>query len=176
MAPAVTHAKPMTHIAVVLGAMLLTATDGRAASIDGGPAGSPTASSTGNARFADTADHVHIKAVDRVVGDTDRVVVAVEIDAGFHINANPASFDYLVPTTLNLTGQAPLRVIYPPAVRFKPKFADDVLEVYEGAVRIAAEFPRGSLARIPYLTGTVTAQACTDEICLPPADLPFAGK
>lgn len=166
----------MMHIAHVLGALLLSATAGVAAPIDGGPAASPTTLATGDVRFADTADHVRVTAVDRVVGDTDQVVVTVEIDAGFHINANPASFDYLIPTMLNLAGQAPLRVAYPPPIRFKPKFSDDVLAVYDGTIRIAAEFPRGALARIPRLSGGVTAQACTDEICLPPADLSFAGR
>lgn len=135
-----------------------------------------TAVGTGNYRPGDTADHVRVKTVNRDSGDEDRIVVTVEIDPGFHINANPASLNYLIPTTLNVTNQTPLRIVYPQVVRFKPKFADDVLDVYEGTVRITAEFPPGSFTDIPYLFGTVTAQACTDEICLPPADLSLPQK
>lgn len=124
-----------------------------------------------NYRPGDTADHVRIKSVKRDSGDGDKAVITIEIDAGFHINANPATFDYLIPTALHITNQAPLRVIYPNAARFKPKFSKGPLDVYEGTVQITAEFENGSLARRPFLFGTVTVQACTEAICLPPADL-----
>jgi uncharacterized protein len=157
---------------MILGAVLLSAAYGYAASPEGGAPESARTAAGQNARhLKDTADHVRITAADRDVSDADRIVVTVEIDRGFHINANPASFDYLIPTMLKVTNQTPLRVVYPRPVRFKPKFADEVLDVYEGTIRITAEFPQGTLARTPYLLGAVTAQACTDEICLPPADL-----
>ncbi len=158
--------------AMLLGAILLKATYADAASPEGSAAASITAAlGQGSYHLGGTADHVRIATVDRAEVDENKIVVTLEIDPGFHINANPASSDYLIPTTLNMTGQTPLRVIYPKPVRFKPKFADEALDVYEGTIRITAEFPQGALARTRYLFGTVTAQACTDVICLPPADL-----
>lgn len=155
-----------------LGALLMKATYADAASPEGGVAGpiSP-ALGQGGYHLGGTADHVRIATVDRAGVDENKINVTVEIDPGFHINANPASSDYLIPTTLNMTDQAPLRVIYPEPVRYKPKFADEALDVYEGTIRITAEFPQGAVARTRHLFGTVTAQACTDVICLPPADL-----
>ena len=88
-------------------------------------------------RLDGTADHVRITGID--VGD-HKAVVTVVVDPGYHINANPASLDYLIPTSLNVTNRRPLRVVYPAATRFKPKFADQVLDVYEGTVQIIAEF------------------------------------
>lgn len=126
--------------------------------------GAPLAQTNG------TSDHVRIVSVDQS-GNGDTAIVTLNVDRGYHINANPASFDYLIATTLQVTNQTPLRVIYPAPVHFKPKFVDEILDVYEGMVRITAEFPQGSLTRTPYLFGTVTAQACTEAICLPPADL-----
>lgn len=161
---------------ILLGAILLEATHGYGVSIDGSSASPITAAEVSDYRPGDSGDHVRVKTVTRESGNEDRVVVTMEIDAGFHINANPASFDYLIPTTLNVTNQTPLQIVYPRSVRFKPKFADDVIDVYEGTVRIAAEFPQGSLARIPYLFGNIIVQACTDEICLPPAELALPGK
>ncbi|HVA13937.1 MAG TPA: protein-disulfide reductase DsbD domain-containing protein [Stellaceae bacterium] len=147
------------RVAIVLfGTVLLGATHSDAATID-------------NDRPGGTADYVRVKTVAR--DQDDKIVVTLEIDAGYHINANPATFDYLIPTTLNVTNLPPLRVSYPAPVRFKPKFVDEALNVYEGTVRITAEFAHGALSRNPYLFGTVTAQACTDVICLPPADLPL---
>lgn len=160
--------------AMLLGAILLQVTHVDAASPEGpavGPITPAPALGEGGYHLGGTAHHVRIAAVERTGGDQDRIVVTVEIDPGFHINANPASLDYLIPTTLNVTDQAPLRVIYPEPVRFKSKFADEALDVYEGTIRIIAEFPQGGLARTRYLFGAVTAQACTEVICLPPADL-----
>jgi hypothetical protein len=66
----------------------------------------------------------------------------------------------------------PTRITYPPAVRFEPKFADEAIDVYGGTISIVADLPKGTLTQMPALSGTVTAQACTDVICLPPSDLP----
>ena len=119
-----------------------------------------------------TADHVHVTLVSPLDPDKTKFAITLTVDAGFHINANPASQDYLIPTTLHVTNRTPLRVTYPPPLRFKPKFFDQPIDVYEGIVRIVAEFSRDARPP-PALIGTVTAQACTEVICLPPADLPL---
>jgi hypothetical protein len=122
--------------------------------------------------FDDTADHVRIIAVTGAnSGNDDRAVVVITIDPGYHINANPTSLGYLISTTLNVTRPTPLRVIYPDVVRFKPKFSEDVLDVYEGTIHIIAEFPKGTLLGEGPLFGTLTAQACTEKFCLPPAEI-----
>lgn len=164
------------RIASLCGALLLTATFAFAGSSTEIPSGlpgmqAPLASGSGN-----TADHVRIAAIEHIAGNPDRAIVVVIIDPGFHINANPASLAYLIATTLNITNETPLRVIYPAPVLFKPKFSDDTLKVYEGTIQIAVEFPDGALARAGRLFGTLTAQACTVDICLPPSDLPLPDK
>jgi hypothetical protein len=123
-------------------------------------------------RLLDSGDHVHILSVLRV--DTeDEITVVLRIDDGFHINANPASAPYLIPTALVFKSVTPLRVLYPGATRFKPKFVDEYLDVYQGIVQITAIMPKGTLAGAPALRATLTVQACTDVICLPPADIPI---
>lgn len=120
---------------------------------------------------SETARRVHVVAVRR--DDTnDALTVTLRIDPGFHINANPASYKYLIPTALNLPGVRATRVDYPLPTYFKPKFADNRIAVYEGTVAITAYFAPGALAHLPLFGMTVTAQACTDAICFPPADLP----
>ena len=156
----------------IIGGALLLATSGNSA-VFAGAVAQPAASKPESPirHFEDTADHVRIVAVDRENGSGDRAVVVVMIDPGYHINANPASMPYLIPTTLNVTMPTPLRVVYPEAVRFKPKFLDDMLDVYDGTIRVVAEFPSGLLPHEGRVLGTLTAQACNDVICLPPADL-----
>jgi hypothetical protein len=117
-----------------------------------------------------TEDHVHVSAR-RESPASDAIVIALQIDPGYHVNANPASNEYLIPTSVAFSGSAPERVVYPPARHFKPAFADKPIDVYEGAVVITATFAPGALDRAHDLDFTVTAQACTERICLPPDDL-----
>jgi hypothetical protein len=76
------------------------------------------------------------------------VLVRLQIDQGYHVNANPASSEYLIPTSLAFEGVALERIAYPPAAQLKPAFADDPIAVYEGVVTIAAVFPPGTLDRL----------------------------
>ena len=114
-----------------------------------------------------TEDHVHVTA--RRAGDT--LLITLRIDPGYHVNANPASDDYLIATSVAFAGAVPDRIVYPPAMRFKPAFADKPIEVYEGTVIVAATFTTEVLERTHDLGFTVTAQACTKVICLPPNDI-----
>ena len=132
------------------------------APVDGDPAAS--------CRLEDTSDFVHIIKVERLAA-ANRLAITLRIDRGFHINANPASLPYLIPTSVSFAGVTPYRVNYPASVRFKPKFSDEPLDVYEGTVTITASFAKGALDDAPAFHATVTAQACTDQICLPPAEL-----
>lgn len=129
--------------------------------------------SIAESQFADTRDFVHVLNVRRAAADEDELVVTLRIDPGFHINANPASFEFLLATRLEFVGIAPVRIVYPEPVKFKPKFTDELLDIYEGTVIIHAFFPHGSLSANSALGGAVAAQACTAEVCLPPAVLPF---
>ena len=162
--------------AIIGGALLMAAAVTSALLGDAVPQPTSTEPEPPIRHFEDTADHVRIVAVNRGSGSNDdRAVVVVTIDPGYHINANPASMAYLIPTTLNVTKPTPLRVVYPEMVRFKPKFSEDVLDVYEGTIHIIAEFPKGVLASEHPLFGTLIAQACTEEYCLPPAEIALPG-
>ena len=122
-------------------------------------------------RLEDTATHVHIVGVARISGEEDELAVTLRVDPGFHINANPPSSDFLIPTVLTIAELQPLRIAYPTPVRFKPKFTEDTIVVYDGMILITAFFPKGALSSFASLHGSVTAQACTDRFCLPPADI-----
>ena len=121
-----------------------------------------------------TADHVGATASARSVPDEDEVLVTIKVDDKFHINANPASFDFLIPTTVEFKGIKPNKVEYPKSTRFTAEFAREGLDVYEGSVAIVARFRKGSLSANSSIEGAVTAQACTNKICLPPSTLPIS--
>ena len=134
---------------------------------------SDVAASSQTARLADTRDFVHVIDVRQSAANDDELVVTLRIDPEFHINANPASFAELIATRLAFVGVEPTKIVYPDPVRFKPKFVDEWIDVYQGTIAIEALFPDGTLAQTLTPEGTVAAQACTDEVCLPPAELPL---
>ena len=100
--------------------------------------------------------------------------VPIRIDEGYHINANPATFPYLIATEVmaeKVEGLDVGKPIYPPAVKRKFQFAPEApLAVYEGNVNV-------SLPLTAHSTGTkslpisVRVQACDQEKCFPPATL-----
>ncbi|MDE2069227.1 MAG: DUF255 domain-containing protein [Bradyrhizobium sp.] len=119
----------------------------------------------------ETADHVRASAVVKIGSTDDEIVVTLKVDDGYHINANPASFDYLIPTSVAFDCTKPSRVEYPTPIRFKSAFAPSGLDVYEGSVSIVAGFPRESFKAGDSTAATITAQACDAQTCLPPSEI-----
>jgi hypothetical protein len=137
-------------------------------------AGSAVGDARSNASFnvPNTADHVHASAA--ISPEKDEIEITLKIDHGYHINANPASLDYLIPTSVSFEQLSPSAVLYPEPLRYMPSFAGRVLKVYDEVVNITATFPKGSLKKAGMVRGKATAQACSDQMCLSPADLPIA--
>ena len=120
----------------------------------------------------DTAAVVRVSAVVKGGVDQDEVVVTLHIEDGYHVNANPATYDYLIATSVAFDGLTPARVRYPAATVFKPAFAPAGLKVYEGEVKLVASFPKGTARKNREIRAVVSTQACDSEICLLPAQLP----
>ena len=121
--------------------------------------------------FFVSADHVHVVIASR--GDAEEeIIIFLPGDGGFHINANPASQPYLLPTTVTFRSVTPLRILYI-VTRFRPKFVDKSIDVFQGVVAITTFLPKGTLAENQILCATQTGHACNDIICLPPSDLPL---
>jgi len=115
-----------------------------------------------------SADALTIKA-----GGTTDASVRLQIADGYHINANPASFSYLIATELQVAPAHGLNAgkpVYPASVSKKFQFAPQPLAVYEHEaliklpVRAAADAPKGTAS----LPAQVRVQACDEEKCFPP--------
>jgi uncharacterized protein YyaL (SSP411 family) len=117
----------------------------------------------------DSAAHVKAAALRERHGDQDAVVVTLMIDPGYHINANPASLDYLVPTTISMPRTPGAKVVYPTPKTFKPKFMEDIIDVYEGAVVATIDLPKGTSDAEFGAAVAVEFQACNVQTCLLPA-------
>jgi uncharacterized protein YyaL (SSP411 family) len=96
------------------------------------------------------------------------IIVKFAIDAGYHANANPATFNYLIPTQLEIEGHPELAVAYPAASMIRPKFAPDGLAVYEGTTWLRIHVGHSNLLAEQNLTVDLTVQLCNDDGCLPP--------
>lgn len=113
--------------------------------------------------------------------------ITVRIDAGWHLNAHPASMQDLIPTSITFNADVPievLKVTYPEGEEVRFAFADQPLRVYEGEIVIRAQIQVKS-EKIPaqaQIHAVVSHQACSDEVCLAPdevimsAPLPLPGS
>ncbi len=117
----------------------------------------------------DSADHVHARGQIAPGQQGAELEVTVEVDPGYHINANPASDPDLIPTRLSLSGQPDVKVDYPAAQIFKPPFAPEGIAVYQGRITLRAGLAQPLAGPPP--VAKLRVQACNDQVCLAPATI-----
>jgi len=120
------------------------------------------------AKLALQAEHPAVAA-----GETARISALVSIEAGWHVNSHTPTFDYLIPTELELelpAGWPAPAIDYPPAKKKTFAFADVPLSVYDGDVVIAAQvkLPAGAKPGAVVVGARLHYQACDHSQCLPP--------
>lgn len=108
-----------------------------------------------------------------------KVPVAVELAIGgrWHVNSHTPSEDFLIPTdvALKATGATLSPVRYPKHLERKFGFYEKPLRVYAGTVRFETdlELPASATGAVP-IAGTLSYQACNDQQCFAPAEIPLA--
>jgi len=115
--------------------------------------------------------------MEAAAGGVFQALVHLDIEDSWHINANPPTSEWLVPTTLTMNADVPVvlaEVTYPSGKQlFFPSF-EETLSVYDGAMTIAANLEVGAQAQVGregVVRFLVGYQACDDSRCLPPAEL-----
>ncbi len=106
-------------------------------------------------------------------GETARVAAKVTVEEGWHVNSNTPTFEYLIPTRLNLelpAGWSDESVRYPKHKMQAFAFADQPLAVYDGEFVLQAEIkiPAGARDGAVPVRAALRYQACNDSQCLPP--------
>ena len=136
----------------------------------------PSRSSPAQGGISSSADVVRVTTspVTLTRNFTD-ATVTLSISPGYHINANPATFSYLIPTAVNpgkTEGIIAGSPVYPAGQKKKFQFAEEPLAVYEGAVQIKMPLRVATNITGPgRLPISVTVQACDHEKCYAPATL-----
>ena len=111
-------------------------------------------------------------SVTRSAASPSEVLVRLEISAGWHVNANPASLEFLIPTRVEPTRPATqIQAVYPKGSRYHPRFSREPLSVYEGnlEIRVRSDAPLPAAEKL-----ALTFQACDDSSCLPPETVELA--
>lgn len=138
----------------------------------------PTRESPAVSNVRSSADVVKVQAAPVSIpagGNTD-ATVSLSISPGFHVNANPATFSYLIPTEITpgkIDGIAVGKAAYPAAEKKKFQFADQPLAVYEGEtpIKLNLRVEKNAATGPRSLPITVRVQACDTEQCFPPDTL-----
>ena len=105
------------------------------------------------------------------------VELQLKIAAGWHINANPAGQDNLIPTTVELDGNAPVEIVditYPKGRSTRFEFSDKPLNIYEKSLTIPLRLkqkPNVTPKKNVPITLKLTYQPCNDTECLFPETL-----
>ena len=110
------------------------------------------------------------------VGGSSKAVVRLTIEKGFHVNANPPSFPYLIATELEIKpadGITVGKLEYPAAKTGKFAFSEEPLAVYEGEAEVKAELKvdKGAAVGNRSLNAVLRIQACDDKVCYPPGKM-----
>jgi DsbC/DsbD-like thiol-disulfide interchange protein len=146
--------------------------DGNAASTTTTP--SPAPSSTSDLK-APPADIVRASAegLELRAGGAAEASVRLEIAGGYHINANPPTHPYLIPTQLDIAAQeglSPGKPAYPQPLTKKFAFDPQPLAVYEGValIKLPLRAEASATKGAHTLRAKLRVQPCDDNACYPP--------
>ena len=110
-------------------------------------------------------------------GVSATVRVEVTVQPGWHVNSGAPTDPYLIPTSVRLelpSGWSAGKPEFPPSRLVKFAFSEDKLAVFEGTFVVTVPVRLGPDAVLQEsLRGVVEAQACNNQLCLAPAEVPF---
>ena len=122
-----------------------------------------------------SADVVKVRATATSIpaGGSNDAIVILSISPGFHVNANPATFSYLIATEVTSGGTQGIstgKSVYPVPEKKKFQFAEEPLAVYEGEapIRVPLRAEANAAKGARSLPINVRVQACDQEKCFAP--------
>ena len=101
-------------------------------------------------------------------------MVSITVADGFHVQANPASGEFLVPLTLELDPQEGLNIgrpAYPAGTAYRLEGTDSDLMTYEGTFAVKIPIKVARSGRFD-MKGKLSFQACDSKRCLIPSSVP----
>lgn len=134
----------------------------------------------GKTVFAQEAAIVTIPPVKPVIaarGETVQLTVRAKIKKGFHVQANPASDEFLIPTTLTIQADenmVPGIPVYPSGTPYRLEGSTEDLLTYEDemAIILPVKVLEAASPGAANITGELRFQACDDIRCFYPRSIP----
>lgn len=114
--------------------------------------------------------------VEIAAGSSGEAIVRLTIQNGYHINANPPTYSYLIATVLEAppaNGVSLGKVSYPKPLSRQFVFAEKPLAVYEGDTEVKATVKAEKSAQPGQqsLAAKLRIQACDEAVCYAPGTL-----
>jgi hypothetical protein len=141
-------------------------------------AGTDTVSTSSPTKRVASENVVRVEAqpVELIAGATTEASVRLKVEDGYHINANPATFPYLIATQLDVPkadGISAAGVSYPPPLKKNFSFGEDLLAVYEGEaeLKVVLLADKGAKHGQTSIPAKLRIQACDDQVCYPPGTI-----
>jgi len=99
------------------------------------------------------------------------IEVTVDIEGGWHLNANPASMDFLIPTVADIQAnqKSKVEVIYPNAEKLTTPLGE--INVYAGQIKIKTVVTSSQPIDEKKLRLLLQVQACKETTCYPPSQI-----
>ena len=109
-------------------------------------------------------------------GESTEATIILTIQKGYHVNANPPTYPYLIPTALDVSPHDGLsigQISYPAPINIKLAFAEKPLAVYEGQTAITATMKADDSVKPGERTipAKLRIQACDNQVCFPPGSI-----
>ncbi|HVQ38667.1 MAG TPA: protein-disulfide reductase DsbD domain-containing protein [Pyrinomonadaceae bacterium] len=139
------------------------------------PAASPALTEDKHVRSVDVVK-VTPQPLEIAAGGSGEAVVLLTVQNGYHINANPPTYPYLIATALEVppaNGLSAGKVTYPKPLSRKFIFAAKPLAVYEGdnELRAIIKAEKSATPAQQPLAAKLRIQACDEAVCYPPGTL-----
>lgn len=111
-------------------------------------------------------------------GHSEDAEIRITVADGFHVQANPAANEFLIPLTLELESENDLEIgeiRYPEGETYRLKGSEEDLLTYDGtfSVYVSIQAPISADEGISTARGRLRYQACDHRVCLPPATISF---
>jgi thiol:disulfide interchange protein DsbD len=153
-------------------------TTSKDATANSNAAASPAPTQSAESEIVSSASVVRVEAsaTEAAAGGSGEASVKLSIKDGYHVNANPPSMSYLIPTELSIApieGITASKPVYPSSITKKFAFSETPLAVYETEavvklpLKIAATASKGARS----LNAKLRVQACDDKACYKPDTL-----
>lgn len=120
-----------------------------------------------------------VEEVKLASGGAGEAAVRLDIASGYHVNANPASDKFYLPTELRAEAQegiTPGKPVYPASVTRKLSFSEKPLAVYEGQalIKLPLRADKSATQGRHTFRAKIRVQPCNDQGCLPPREIDAA--